>query len=50
MRFNYSAKQPERLKEAFHFGTQAATVMMIGGTCSGFLFLPRQIFVPVCSF
>ncbi len=21
------------LKEAFHFGTQAATVMMIGGTC-----------------
>lgn len=42
MRFNYSAKQPERLKEAFHFGTQAATVMMIGGTCL-LLFLPKQI-------
>lgn len=42
MRFNYSAKQPKRLKEAFVFGTQAATVMMIGGTCL-MLFLPKQI-------
>ena len=40
--FKYSAKHPERLKEAFHFGTQAATVMMIGGTCL-LLFLPKQI-------
>ena len=36
------SSMPERLKEAFHFGTQAATVMMIGGTCL-LLFLPKQI-------